>query len=104
MAGMGIRVTPEQLQQVSARLDAGAAGIEGTLRELAAGVVFAAKRGERSHNVAVWRACEATPQCKCRPEAVAGGRTEALTDPLHLVVGADDPRQGKVRLPEDALG
>jgi uncharacterized protein YukE len=38
MAGMGIRVTPEQLQQVSARLDAGAAGIEGTLRELAAGV------------------------------------------------------------------
>ena len=38
MAGMGIRVTPEQLQQVSARLDAGAAGIEGTLRELAANV------------------------------------------------------------------
>jgi WXG100 family type VII secretion target len=38
MAGMGIRVTPEQLQQVSARLDAGAAGIEGTLRELAGSV------------------------------------------------------------------
>jgi hypothetical protein len=38
MAGMGIRVTPEQLQQVSARLDAGAAGIEGTLWELAANV------------------------------------------------------------------
>jgi WXG100 family type VII secretion target len=38
MAGMGIRVTPEQLQQVSARLDAGAAGIEGTLRDLAANV------------------------------------------------------------------
>ena len=38
MAGMGIRVTPEQLQQVSARLDAGAAGIEGTLRQLAASV------------------------------------------------------------------
>ena len=66
--------------------------------------VFAAKRGERSHNVAVWRACEATPQCECRPEAVAGGRTEALTDPLHLVVGADDPGRRKVGYPEYALG
>ena len=34
----GIRVAPEQLQQVSAQLDAGAATIEGTLRQLAAGV------------------------------------------------------------------
>jgi uncharacterized protein YukE len=34
----GIRVTPEQLQQVSAQLDAGAASIEGTLRQLAGNV------------------------------------------------------------------
>jgi WXG100 family type VII secretion target len=38
MAGTGIRVTPEQLREVSARLEAGAAGIEATLRELAGGV------------------------------------------------------------------
>jgi WXG100 family type VII secretion target len=38
MAGTGIRVTPEQLRQVSAQLDAGAAGIEGTLRQLAGAV------------------------------------------------------------------
>jgi WXG100 family type VII secretion target len=38
MAATGIRVTPEQLQQVSARLDAGAASIDGTLRQLAGGV------------------------------------------------------------------
>jgi uncharacterized protein YukE len=38
MAGAGIRVTPEQLQQVSAQLDAGAASIEGTLRQLAGNV------------------------------------------------------------------
>jgi WXG100 family type VII secretion target len=38
MAGMGIRVTPEQLQRVSSQLQAGAAGIEDTLRQLAAGV------------------------------------------------------------------
>jgi len=30
MAATGIRVTPEQLQQVSAQLDAGASSIEGT--------------------------------------------------------------------------
>jgi early secretory antigenic target protein ESAT-6 len=34
----GIRVTPEQLQQVSAQLNAGAASIDGTLRQLAAQV------------------------------------------------------------------
>ena len=38
MAATGIRVTPEQLQQVSAQLDAGASSIEGTLRQLAANV------------------------------------------------------------------
>jgi WXG100 family type VII secretion target len=38
MAGTGIRVTPEQLRQVSAQLDAGAAGIEGTLRQLTGSV------------------------------------------------------------------
>ena len=38
MAATGIRVTPEQLQQVSAQLDAGASSIEGTLRQLAATV------------------------------------------------------------------
>ena len=38
MATTGIRVTPEQLQQVSAQLDAGASSIEGTLRQLAANV------------------------------------------------------------------
>ncbi|HEV8652094.1 MAG TPA: WXG100 family type VII secretion target [Actinomycetes bacterium] len=38
MAGIGIRVTPEQLQQVSAQLNAGAAGIDGTLRQLAGSV------------------------------------------------------------------
>jgi WXG100 family type VII secretion target len=38
MAGTGIRVTPEQLREVSARLEAGAAGIEATLRELAGAV------------------------------------------------------------------
>ena len=35
MATTGIRVTPEQLQQISAQLDAGASSIEGTLRQLA---------------------------------------------------------------------
>jgi 6 kDa early secretory antigenic target len=35
MSGAWIRVTPEQLQQVSAQLNGGAAGIEGTLRQLA---------------------------------------------------------------------
>ena len=34
----GIRVTPEQLQQISAQLDAGASSIEGTLRQLAGNV------------------------------------------------------------------
>jgi early secretory antigenic target protein ESAT-6 len=38
MAVTGIRVTPEQLQQVSAQLDAGASSIEGTLRQLAGNV------------------------------------------------------------------
>jgi WXG100 family type VII secretion target len=38
VAGMGIRVTPEQLQQVSAQLNSGAASIDGTLRQLAAQV------------------------------------------------------------------
>ena len=38
MPATGIRVTPEQLQQVSAQLDAGASSIEGTLRQLAANV------------------------------------------------------------------
>jgi 6 kDa early secretory antigenic target len=38
MAAPGIRVTPEQLQQVSAQLDAGASSIEGTLRQLAGNV------------------------------------------------------------------
>ena len=38
MAATGIRVTPEQLQQVSAQLDAGASSIEGTLRQLAGNV------------------------------------------------------------------
>jgi WXG100 family type VII secretion target len=38
MAATGIRVTPEQLQQVSAQLDAGASTIEGTLRQLASSV------------------------------------------------------------------
>jgi WXG100 family type VII secretion target len=38
MAATGIRVTPEQLQQISAQLDAGASSIEGTLRELAGNV------------------------------------------------------------------
>ncbi len=38
MAGIGIRVTPEQLQQVSVRLDAGAASIDATLRQLAGSV------------------------------------------------------------------
>jgi WXG100 family type VII secretion target len=35
---MGIRVTPEQLQEVSARLTAGAGDIEGILAQLAGGV------------------------------------------------------------------
>ena len=35
MPGVGIRVTPEQLRQVSTQLSSGAAGIEGTLRQLA---------------------------------------------------------------------
>jgi early secretory antigenic target protein ESAT-6 len=38
MAATGIRVTPEQLQQISAQLDAGASSIEGTLRQLAGNV------------------------------------------------------------------
>ena len=38
MAVTGIRVTPEQLQQVSAQLDAGASSIEGTLRQLAGNI------------------------------------------------------------------
>jgi WXG100 family type VII secretion target len=38
MAAIGLRVTPEQLQQVSAQLNAGAAGIDGTLRQLAGSV------------------------------------------------------------------
>src|SRR5437867_4115026 len=38
MAGTAIRVTPEQLQQVSAQLNSGAAAIEGQLRQLAGGV------------------------------------------------------------------
>ena len=38
MATTGIRVTPEQLQQISSQLDAGAASIEGTLRQLAGNV------------------------------------------------------------------
>ena len=38
MATTGIRVTPEQLQQISAQLDAGASSIEGTLRQLAGNV------------------------------------------------------------------
>jgi early secretory antigenic target protein ESAT-6 len=38
MSATGIRVTPEQLQQISAQLDAGASTIEGTLRQLAGNV------------------------------------------------------------------
>ena len=38
MAATGIRVTPEQLQQISAQLEAGASSIEGTLRQLAGNV------------------------------------------------------------------
>jgi hypothetical protein len=38
MSTTGIRVTPEQLQQISAQLDAGASTIEGTLRQLAGNV------------------------------------------------------------------
>jgi 6 kDa early secretory antigenic target len=38
VAGTGIRVTLEQLQQVSAQLSSGAASIDGTLRQLAAQV------------------------------------------------------------------
>jgi len=38
MAATGIRVTAEQLQQISAQLDAGASSIEGTLRQLAGNV------------------------------------------------------------------
>ncbi len=38
MAATGIRVTPEQLHQVSHQLDAGATSIEGTLRQLASQV------------------------------------------------------------------
>jgi WXG100 family type VII secretion target len=38
MTATGIRVTPEQLQQISAQLDAGASTIEGTLRQLAGNV------------------------------------------------------------------
>jgi WXG100 family type VII secretion target len=38
MAAAGIRVTPEQLQQISAQLDAGASSIEGTLRQLSGNV------------------------------------------------------------------
>jgi 6 kDa early secretory antigenic target len=38
MTGTGIRVAPEQLQQVSARLEAAAGSIDGTLRQLAAQV------------------------------------------------------------------
>ena len=38
MAGTRIRVTPEQLQQVSARLGSGAGAIDGTLRQLTAQV------------------------------------------------------------------
>jgi uncharacterized protein YukE len=38
MAATGIRVTPEQLQQISAQLDTGASSIEGTLRQLAGNV------------------------------------------------------------------
>jgi WXG100 family type VII secretion target len=34
MAGMGIRVTPEQLQQVSSQLNGGAAAIDSTLGQL----------------------------------------------------------------------
>ena len=53
MAGMGIRVTPEQLQQVSARLDAGAAGIEGTLpsrlRHLTRAVSYRTRWRGRAH-------------------------------------------------------
>jgi WXG100 family type VII secretion target len=38
VAGSRIRVTPEQLQQVSARLGSGAGAIDGTLRQLTAQV------------------------------------------------------------------
>ena len=38
MAAVGIKVTPEQLQQVSAQLAAGASSIEGTNSQLAANV------------------------------------------------------------------
>jgi early secretory antigenic target protein ESAT-6 len=38
MATMGIKVTPEQLQQVSSQLTAGASSIEGTLAQLASNV------------------------------------------------------------------
>jgi ESAT-6 family protein len=38
MAGMGIRVTPEQLQQVAGQLTAGSGNIEGILRQLAGNV------------------------------------------------------------------
>jgi WXG100 family type VII secretion target len=38
MASTGIRVTPEQLQQVSSQLTGGAESIDGILRQLAAAV------------------------------------------------------------------
>jgi 6 kDa early secretory antigenic target len=38
MATIGIKVTPEQLQQVSSQLTAGASSIEGTLAQLASNV------------------------------------------------------------------
>ena len=44
----GIRVTPEQLQQISAQLDAGASTIEGTLRQLAGNVAPSGRTGPAS--------------------------------------------------------
>lgn len=38
MPGMNIRVTPEQLQQVSAQLNAGAGNVDGILAQLASSV------------------------------------------------------------------
>ena len=48
MATTGIRVTPEQLQQISAQLDAGASSIEGTLRQLAGNVARSGRTGPAS--------------------------------------------------------
>jgi hypothetical protein len=106
MAGMGIRVTPEQLQQVSARLDAGAAGIEGTLRELAANVARSGRTGPASprpassasgtNGSAVIRVChrDRSPNVVAMPLLVASGTPRARRGPLQVLArAAQRPRR-----------